>query len=289
MPELPEVQTVVDFLKDLLPEKTILSVQSPNGYTGVLENGSLKSYQDFLCNRKIETIYRRGKFIIVKLDSGFLLFHLRMTGRIVLEIPDKSEFKYVSFQLIFSDGTNLFFRDTRKFGRVYICQNLDWLETRLGIEPLSDDLTASWLHQQLKQRQRMMKPLLMDQRFIAGLGNIYVDELKSEIKNSSSILIASPIYNYDLNAAAKNLIELTGKSWKDKLVGFISAAGGQGSYMSPMSYANSLMLDFRCIIIPRFVYADTSCFNNGKISDDIQERIKALVDASKLLSKAIHY
>ena len=115
-----------------------------------------------------------------------------------------------------------------------------------------------------------------------------VDELKSEIKNSSSILIASPIYNYDLNSVAKNLIELTGKAWIEKLVGFISAAGGQGSYMSPMSFANSLMLDFRCIIIPRFVYADKTYFNSSKINDANKDRIEELVDASILLSKAIN-
>jgi FMN reductase len=114
-----------------------------------------------------------------------------------------------------------------------------------------------------------------------------VDELKGEINNSSSIIIASPIYNYDLNAVAKNLIELTGKAWENKLVGFISAAGGKGSYMSPMSFANSLMLDFRCIIIPRFVYADKACFNKGDINDDIKDRIEELVDASILLSKAL--
>ena len=114
-----------------------------------------------------------------------------------------------------------------------------------------------------------------------------VDDLKDEINNSNSILIASPIYNYDLNAVAKNLIELTGQAWKDKLVGFISSAGGKGAYMSPMSYANSLMLDFRCIIIPRFVYADKTCFNNGKINDAIKDRIEELVDASILISKAL--
>ena len=114
-----------------------------------------------------------------------------------------------------------------------------------------------------------------------------VEELKGDIKNSSSILIASPIYNYDLNAVAKNLIELTGQAWTDKLVGFISSAGGKGSYMSPMSYANSLMLDFRCIIIPRFVYADKTCFNKGKISDAIKDRIEELVDTSIILSKAL--
>ena len=101
MPELPEVQTVVDYLKDRLPGKTIQSVQSPNGYKGVFENGSLAYYQAFLCERQIQSIWRRGKFIIMKLDSGFLLFHLRMTGRFILELPNKSEIKYISFQLIF--------------------------------------------------------------------------------------------------------------------------------------------------------------------------------------------
>ena len=113
-----------------------------------------------------------------------------------------------------------------------------------------------------------------------------VDEIKNYIQNASSILIASPIYNYDLNAVAKNLIELTGKSWDDKVVGFISAAGGKGSYMSPMSFVNSLILDFRCLIIPRFVFADKSCFNkNGKIKSAIKIRIEELVDTSIKLSK----
>ena len=115
-----------------------------------------------------------------------------------------------------------------------------------------------------------------------------VDELKSDIENARSILIASPIYNYDLNAVAKNLIELTGQSWTDRLIGFISAAGGKGSYMSPMSFANSLMLDFRCIIIPRFVYADKTCFNDdGDINEIIKDRIKELVDSSISLSRTL--
>ena len=115
-----------------------------------------------------------------------------------------------------------------------------------------------------------------------------VEELKGYIENARSILLASPIYNYDLNAVAKNIIELTGNSWTDKLVGFISAAGGKGSYMSPMSFINSLMLDFRCIIIPRFVYADKTCFNNGKkINDNTKVRIEELVDSSILLSRAL--
>ena len=88
MPELPEVQTVVDFLKDQLPNQIIKSVQSPNGYDGVFENGSLEDYQTFLCGHQIQSISRRGKFIIMELDNGFLLFHLRMTGCFKLDIPD---------------------------------------------------------------------------------------------------------------------------------------------------------------------------------------------------------
>ena len=119
--------------------------------------------------------------------------------------------------------------------------------------------------------------------------NPNVDIMKGYIETSSSIILASPIYNYDLNAVAKNLIELTGNSWTDKLIGFISSAGGKGSYMSPMSFINSLMLDFRCIIIPRFVYADKTCFNiDGNINDDTKARIEELVDSSILVSKALY-
>lgn len=112
------------------------------------------------------------------------------------------------------------------------------------------------------------------------------NELKKIIQDSKSILIAAPIYNYDLNAAAKNLMELTGRSWTNKVVGFICAAGGKSSYMSPLSYMNSLMIDYRSIIIPKFVYTDGDGFDDqNNITDSIKERIKELVDFSILLSK----
>ena len=112
-----------------------------------------------------------------------------------------------------------------------------------------------------------------------------VQEIKKIILNADSIILASPIYNYDFNAVAKNLIELTGQSWNDKIVGFIAAAGGISSYMSPISFANILMMDFKCIIIPRYVYADKSCFlKNSEIVDKIKSRIKELVDKTILLA-----
>lgn len=104
-----------------------------------------------------------------------------------------------------------------------------------------------------------------------------VQHLAGFIKEARGILIASPIYNYDVNSAAKNLLELTGKVWEDKLVGFLCAAGGNVSYMAPMGFANSLMLDFRCLIVPRFVYAIGAHFDGEKIVDPkIVERVQEL-------------
>ena len=120
--------------------------------------------------------------------------------------------------------------------------------------------------------------------------NPKVKELSNLVKESKSIIIASPIYMYDLNAAAKNFMELTGRAWTKKVVGFICAAGGKGSYMSVTSYMNSLMLDFRCIVVPRFVYTDRSGFDeNYNIKSNIKERIEELVDQITLLSSKIYH
>lgn len=100
-------------------------------------------------------------------------------------------------------------------------------------------------------------------------------QLGEAIKAADGILVAAPVYNYDVSASAKNMIELTGKAWQDKVVGFLCAAGGMGSYMSVMAYANSLMLDFRCVIIPRFVYATGEHFDDGQITDaKVSQRVR---------------
>lgn len=92
-------------------------------------------------------------------------------------------------------------------------------------------------------------------------------QLNEKICWADGILLASPVYNYDVSAAAKNMIELTGKGWEEKVVGFLCAAGGMSSYMSVMAFANSLMLDFRSVIIPRFVYATAQAFEGDALTD----------------------
>ncbi|MBD3223238.1 MAG: NADPH-dependent oxidoreductase [Caldithrix sp.] len=106
-----------------------------------------------------------------------------------------------------------------------------------------------------------------------------VPKLKQMIREAEAVLIATPIYNYDANAQIKNLIELTGKSWENKVVGFMCAAGAKSSYMSIMSLANSLMLDFRCFILPRFVFAVSGDFKNKQlVNEQIDRRLHQLVE-----------
>src|SRR6478672_5975525 len=102
-------------------------------------------------------------------------------------------------------------------------------------------------------------------------------QVAKAIKKADGILLATPVYNYDASAAAKNLVELTGSAWEEKVVGFLCAAGGMSSYMSVMAFANSLMLDFRCTIIPRFVYTTGRAFEGDDLKDkEVGERIEEL-------------
>lgn len=117
-----------------------------------------------------------------------------------------------------------------------------------------------------------------------------VRSLTERIANAQAILIASPVYNFDLSASAKRLIELTGDAWEDKVVGFLAAAGGKVSYMSVMGLANSLMLDFHSIIVPRFVYATDEAFRDGRLHDpQLIARIERLVDQTHQMASALSH
>lgn len=112
--------------------------------------------------------------------------------------------------------------------------------------------------------------------------------LNKAIKAADGIIVATPVYNYHVSAAAKNMLELTGSSWENKVVGFLCAAGGTTSYMSVMGYANSLMLDFRSVIIPRFVYATGDSFDDDKLKDKkVAERIEHVAEELIRFTKAL--
>lgn len=114
--------------------------------------------------------------------------------------------------------------------------------------------------------------------------------LAKKLQNASGIIIAAPIYNYNLNAALKNFIELLGKKMAGKLIAFLCAAGGKSSYMAPLSTMNSLMLDFRCIILPRFVYATGADFNEERTkvtNTEVLERLDKLQEEFTKVNNAL--
>lgn len=115
-----------------------------------------------------------------------------------------------------------------------------------------------------------------------------VKDLAARISAAQGILVATPVYNYDINAALKNLLENTGRqAWQNKIVGFIASAGGDGSYMSLMPFANSLMLDFRCVIVPRFVYSTYGDFTSDTIDENGELR-RRIAELSQTLHRFTH-
>lgn len=119
-------------------------------------------------------------------------------------------------------------------------------------------------------------------------GHPSVAPLTQRIEGAAAVLLASPVYNYDLNAAAKNLVEMTGQAWRDKPVGFLCTAGGRGSYMAPIGLANSLMFDFRCLIVPRFVYAVGDDFEeDGGLPAPLGARVAQLAETAIGLARAL--
>ena len=113
----------------------------------------------------------------------------------------------------------------------------------------------------------------------AAYGDPYAIDLGKRMESGDVYVLASPIYNYDVNAALKNVVELAGRKMENKLVGFLCAAGGPMSYMSVMPLANSLMLDFRAIVLPRFVYAAPEDWLGDEMGAAVGHRLDQFCDA----------
>jgi formamidopyrimidine-DNA glycosylase len=182
MPELPEVQTIVNDLKAAgLVGQTIKAARV--FWARTIAKPSAKAFCSRIRGRAIAAIRRRGKFIVFDFyNNGHLLMHLRMSGRLHLVTNQQPRKKHEHVLLNLDGGQQLRFYDTRKFGRLYLTSDADPILGRLGPEPLSKGFTHQKLARRLKARKRLLKPLLLDQTFIAGLGNIYVDEALWESK-----------------------------------------------------------------------------------------------------------
>lgn len=174
MPELPEVETVVRGLRGPLVGRTFtgVTVTWPNSIKTPIPE--LKSR---LPGQRIEAISRRGKYLQFHLSGGDTLFiHLKMSGDLLVEPASDPPHHHVRTIFDLDNHHQLRFRDMRKFGRVYLADDPETVVGKLGPEPLADDFTTDDFRALFQRRKGRLKPLLLNQEFIAGIGNIYADE-----------------------------------------------------------------------------------------------------------------
>lgn len=178
MPELPEVETIARALRPQLTGRSILGAQV--SWARTLAAPSARSFKNRIQGQEVLEVGRRAKFLHFRLTKDSLLIHLRMTGDLLLaEAPGLQRFERLRLSLAQSREGGppfLVFCDARKFGRIWLTSKPEEILGGLGPEPFSEEFTPGWLHSALQTRRRQLKPLLLDQTFLAGLGNIYTDE-----------------------------------------------------------------------------------------------------------------
>jgi formamidopyrimidine-DNA glycosylase len=179
LPELPEVETVRKTLENLVLNKTIQHVTIT--WPKMIKNPTeINQFIDALKGQTIKGIGRRGKFLIFYTDVYALVSHLRMEGKYAVYPKDEPYDKHTHVIFHFTDGTELRYKDVRKFGTMHLFKKSTEFEIPplidLGPEPFSEDFTLDYLSQKLQRTNRKIKPTLLDQKIVVGLGNIYVDE-----------------------------------------------------------------------------------------------------------------
>ncbi len=175
MPELPEVETVVRGLQTQLPGRSISAVAVR--WKRTIAAPKPAAFARRLLGQTITSVRRRGKWIVLDFESGaVLLAHLRMTGQLILEPAGYPEGDYTRVVLHLDDDRRLRFSDMRKFGRLILTPDPETVLGHLGPEPLANDFTSQQFRHLLAGRRGRIKSLLLDQSFVAGLGNIYVNE-----------------------------------------------------------------------------------------------------------------
>ena len=176
MPELPEVQTVLDGFVRQLGTRKIKKVESYYPGTVIID----PLLPEKISFGAISNAFRRGKYMIVILESGTtLIIHLRMTGKLVYSAKAIAVDKHERARIFLEDGAVVHFIDPRTFGKIIICDIVSFTDylPELGFEPFSPDFNTKNLKQTLMRRTLPIKQALLDQKVIAGLGNIYVCEI----------------------------------------------------------------------------------------------------------------
>ena len=175
MPELPEVETVKNELTPHIVGHCVTGVTL--FWEGIVRQPSVEEFYSRLIGQEITGIARRGKYLIFSLSSGdLLIIHLKMSGSLLVSQDSSPPPKYTRAVINLDKGTNVFFRDPRKFGLMRLVKDDNSIVSKLGPEPLEDSFTPQVLAQRLAKRKAPIKALLCDQNLVAGIGNMYADE-----------------------------------------------------------------------------------------------------------------
>ena len=235
MPELPEVETI---RRTLEPKLTGLTFTAVNILLPrMIKQPEPDTFAAGIIDKKIEKIKRRGKYLLLLLsDNYILLVHLRMTGRLIYSDKAAPLAKHTHVIFTLNDGCELRFCDTRQFGGLWLVTTDSLSELpgfkKLGLEPLSDMFTREYLKQELSRRRTRIKPLLLDQTFIAGMGNIYTDEAlyRARINPERLASTLTDIEIAELHRAIQEVlregIENRGTTLRD----YMDGEGRSGSY-----------------------------------------------------------
>lgn len=236
MPELPEVETIRQDMIKKVKGKKIENVEIKNEKN--IRIISPEQFKEKLKGRVIEDIQRRGKFLIINLDSDdLLIFHLKLTGRLLFSSVGRKEPKYVRIVFTFTDKSRLFFADIRGFADVFLIPRSD-VETipaikNMGPEPLSPDFNPDKLKQILGGKRGKIKPLLMDQSVIAGIGNIYSQEAlyRAGIHPEREV---SKLTEKEIEAIYRSLVDVLKEAIKyrgSSVDAYLDLNGKEGNYV----------------------------------------------------------
>lgn len=180
MPELPEVQTVVDTLEILIQNKRIVDIDVK--YPPIIDDDV--NFESNVTNQQFKSFDRKGKFLILGLNDGYLVIHLRMEGKFYVVNQEHTLDKHSHLVFHLDDGQRLIYHDVRKFGRIHYVKQLDKHKglNRLGLEIWDDKCNVEYLSSSTKRRTIAIKTLLLDQSVISGIGNIYANEILFDSK-----------------------------------------------------------------------------------------------------------
>lgn len=241
MPELPEVETIRKILASQIVGKTIVSVN-------ILKHKSFIGNPKDITGSKIISIDRRAKQLIIKLSNGkYLVIHLKMSGQILIsniknkisKIQTKNQIlphKHTRVIIEFKDGSRLFFNDMRMFGWIKAIKNYELriMNSKFGPEPLGKEFTVNYLRTVFVKSNRPIKQVLLDQKIIAGIGNIYANDILYLAKIRPT-KITKKLSNLEIKQLRKQTIEVLnkaikykGSSAKDEL--YVQPTGEKGSY-----------------------------------------------------------